>query len=694
MERNILFKETANGNGIAGYESDGYNEVYTGDAVKSRKPNGTAPYSHELALGAQPGVLPKKLDEDNRNGYTCFVEIDLKMTKNDRATAYKCIETKTIKDKDICTKRDWNTPVAWVNENGIAKMTAIFVPPDFNINAQADIIIYLHGHKLAYPGTTSSIKQYLEYPKPSYFNFREAIAKSGKNVIFVAPTLGPRSQYGNLVQNFDAFMEKVLASVREYIILRRGLKGSLKMGRLIIAAHSGGGKAMLAIAHSNQQYAKRVSEFWGFDSLYQGGGESKGSWIYFASQNPATKKIYAYYYDTTSTGSDIRKKAEKLDLDNVFAIPSSVKDHFKLLLHYFKERLDNVDPNHTAKEKEFEFSEERNFLDNEGEPDAAGFKLTKFTPLTTPIVVGKYYEREKVNGKMTKVLKATVKEAPAHFLPIIIKRAIGESGKDWFSNFTQIEFLGRKFKSGQFIHTELANTLRQIEKKLAEAYGGKNKDPKVAGDFLLNTYEGLSGSRGQSATATFSMHMFGLAIDVNYLRNPFIEAGDIQVVNAVLERAGLLIDGSQPKKYFHGMGYDEISKLDKLLEKYFALTDKPASLKERIDLAKEGSPWKKMNAQKALDTIKTDLTNLATKLARGNKKEVIQKGGILDLPKEFVTAMIDGGLSWGGFYGDMMHFDMRTIGAGKKIQQERIRYQHEKNAEAKLNYQKKITKSI
>ena len=32
------------------------------------------------------------------------------------------------------------------------------------------------------------------------------------------------------------------------------------------------------------------------------------------------------------------------------------------------------------------------------------------------------------------------------------------------------------------------------------------------------------------------------------------------------------------------------------------------------------------------------------------------------------------GLNWGGHYGDMMHFDMRTIGVGIYIEKARLAY--------------------
>ena len=54
--------------------------------------------------------------------------------------------------------------------------------------------------------------------------------------------------------------------------------------------------------------------------------------------------------------------------------------------------------------------------------------------------------------------------------------------------------------------------------------------------------------------------------------------------------------------------------------------------------------------------------------SRKGQEEMIRTNGIMDLHKGVVTGMGDVGLDWGGKYGDMMHFDMRNVGLGKKIQ--------------------------
>jgi hypothetical protein len=685
MERNILFREA--GNGIAESSSNNYlpnKNVYN----ENHWQNKWQPLQYETPKISPGTTIPKKIsDEVNSNGYTCYINIDLELNnKSDR-----CYDGYFEEDK--VTKKKKFIPTKYV-DTAIATKTAIFAPKQLNPAQPIDIIVYLHGHLKDRPGVKTDqqpvaspdIEKYLTCCKS--LALTQTIAALQKNIILVAPTLGPRSQYGNLVSKFDSFIEKIFLGINEYVLKQRKIKGSVDLGRLIIASHSGGGGVMLQVALSGQRYAKRANAFVGLDSWYQ----TAESWIKFANSN-SNKKVMGCYSSKSGTAA---KTGARLDVNNpahVKNIPKNLvvikgepDDHFGLIMPSINHFLGGATLKQTPAKKKVTPTAAQKSNDEEN-------KITAVTLSRELIVVGKHYEKEKVKGKTERVLKATIKEAPADFLPAIVKRAIGTSGNNWFNNFTRISFLGRKFKEGQYIHAEFAKVLKEVEKKFAELYGGATKDAAIAGNFLLGRdndkydvkKEGLSGSRKTSATATFSMHMFGLAVDVNYLRNPFIEAGDINIVNKVAVNAGLLVDGAAPEKYFHGMGYDGINKLDKLLEKYFDLTGKPTILQQKLK-DNNSSAWKDETVDTAAKKINNDLKTLAKKLARGDNKEIIKKGGILDLPKEFVEGMIKAGLNWGGFYGDMMHFDMRDTGVGKKIDAERKKYQAEKNAAAKKKY--------
>jgi D-alanyl-D-alanine carboxypeptidase len=326
MERNILCRELGmmgnNNESTATPVSDQYHQEY---------------FSAPFLLQETPGNIdiPKKMDEDNDvSGHTCYVSIDLKMQWADRFIMNKCVEYDEVKKK--CLQRDPKKPV-FVPEKDTEKLTAIFAPSHFNPAVSTDLIVYLHGHKTLHPDTGASIKAYLNYTRQPYFKLRETIKESGKNVLLIAPTLGPRSQYASLVSEFDAYMDKVTAAINEYIVKQKNAK-AFKPGRLIIAAHSGGGSAMLAIANSGSKYAANIAEYWGFDSLYQGGGTEAKSWIANAIKNKLTK-FYFYSNDTKARANEIQITARAKKLDNVCVTCTGI-NHFVLVRHFLKERLE------------------------------------------------------------------------------------------------------------------------------------------------------------------------------------------------------------------------------------------------------------------------------------------------------------------------------------------------------------------
>jgi hypothetical protein len=336
------------------------------------------------------------------------------------------------------------------------------------------------------------------------------------------------------------------------------------------------------------------------------------------------------------------------------------------------------------------------------------FTLTEWKLATGKIAVASVGDKKKGTA-------VTITEAPSVFLPEIITMARDRALKDkktaladkldpatWFKQFTRITFLGRPLKSGQYLHREMAGLLKAIEAEMAKKYGG---DAKSIGDMLLNnSTEGLAGSRLTSATATFSMHMFGLAVDVNYLGNPYIETKyDIKALNNVLKNATQLMN--KPTLVYQS-GYakdkfDSVQQLDAMLEKYFSLLDAPAEL-EQVLKASTSSDWRGLSLAQAQAKIQKNLDDLARSLARGgkakgyfkkgevlDKKEYFKKHGILDFDKRFVVQMEALGLSWGGHYGDMMHFDMRTTGVGAYIEKARLSYKKRVNALAQKHFGEK-----
>ena len=325
----------------------------------------------------------------------------------------------------------------------------------------------------------------------------------------------------------------------------------------------------------------------------------------------------------------------------------------------------------------------------------------QWTISDTPYPVTKASPPKAAEGKKpAEPGRSQINESPRDFTAEILRRA-GKDPADWFSNFENFNFLGRELTTP--IHSELANHLKIVQAKFVQSfidqsddnrkkYTGKEKDPatiSAAGDALgLSTLGGdQSGSRhAPSGTAAISMHLFGLAVDLNYTANPYIgQHAKNPTMIRIFEEAGLLING-KAMAYRHGMSYDQLAEMDKTLETYFSYLDKPDQLKTQLS-ATTVSPWKGMDVKTATSKVQADLNSLAPmwERAKSAQTDVIRRGGFMDFKKEFVEGI---GLDWGGStYGDMMHFDMRNTGIGKKIHDKIEEYKQEKAREAERKYQ-------
>jgi hypothetical protein len=132
-------------------------------------------------------------------------------------------------------------------------------------------------------------------------------------------------------------------------------------------------------------------------------------------------------------------------------------------------------------------------------------------------------------------VKKPVTESTAEIL-----RLAGEDPDKWFDNFTSgRSFLGQNIRDP--IHIELAKHLKTVEKELADRFG--DGDPAEAGR-RLQVDEQIIGARDRPTSASISMHMFGLAIDVNYTANPFVSAS----ANDIFGRAGEGADRARPER--------------------------------------------------------------------------------------------------------------------------------------------------
>jgi hypothetical protein len=269
--------------------------------------------------------------------------------------------------------------------------------------------------------------------------------------------------------------------------------------------------------------------------------------------------------------------------------------------------------------------------------------------------------------------QAKIAEPVSDYCNAIVKRAGFPDPAAWYSNFTAITFLGLPVAPP--IHVDLATHLKDTEKTLAEEYGGPDKKPAEAARALGIT--SIGGSRDYPTSAALSMHLFGLAIDVNYTANPFIS----ESANEVFARAGALIGEKKVKFVQRATAkFEEIAWIDNVMQVYFGFLDDDSGLEAALARAAD-PPWKGMAVDAARKRIQADLDDVAGRWERSTpaQKAVIKAGGITDLDRRFVDGI---GLHWGAAYGDVMHFDMRNKGSGAKINAAVNAYRREKEAEA------------
>jgi hypothetical protein len=273
-------------------------------------------------------------------------------------------------------------------------------------------------------------------------------------------------------------------------------------------------------------------------------------------------------------------------------------------------------------------------------------------------------------------------------MPEILRRAKVPDPDNFFNRFVwNATFLGRPFTAP--IHEHLAEHLRGVEREFADKYGGPDKDPKVAGDNLDLGSEHHAGARQASGTAAISMHMFGLAIDVNHYRNPYLKAGgEKKVPQKVFVSISQLMEGKENKLDLGasdedaGKKYARLSAHNQMVVEYFALAD-PANEKDlQHKLTHAAGPWKDRDVNAARKQIEDDLKALGTATQRGNDLAMLRERGYLQLREEVVRGMK---MNWGAFYGDMMHFDMRSDGdIGQHISHEIVKYLAELAKEQEL----------
>ncbi|OUL28942.1 hypothetical protein BV378_07005 [Nostoc sp. RF31YmG] len=235
-------------------------------------------------------------------------------------------------------------------ESPAQPMTGIYIPTNYQRQDRVDLILYLHGHHRSNPvkgkrpthgywPTTMSINQHWNKGFYPYYAFREGVNASGKNVILVAPTLGPKSQTVSLVKpgGLDAYLNQVMVSLNNYGPYK-GMQQPPTLGNLILACHSGGGLPMRQLALSKNNYSPHIKQCWGFDCTYFDRDDTE--WARWAKMNP-TSRLYIYYATEKPTywATRLQAQARTMRLSNVLVEKSPTQNHFKVPLSHWESRI-------------------------------------------------------------------------------------------------------------------------------------------------------------------------------------------------------------------------------------------------------------------------------------------------------------------------------------------------------------------
>ncbi|HYI94833.1 MAG TPA: penicillin-insensitive murein endopeptidase [Bryobacteraceae bacterium] len=218
------------------------------------------------------------------------------------------------------------------SEAHLRPMTGIFFPAGYKAKAEVDLLIYFHGHRIEKRNVKESIVSYWNKAYTPYFTLREVLNESGRSVVLVAPTLGPRSQPGWLGSKggLDRYVNQVLAAMTAHRP-HKGMK--LSVGSIVLAAHSGGGAVMRMAATRGGKYSAKIRECWGFDCLYD--GVDAAAWSAWAKSHPKSK-LYFYWKDTKTWPN--ARKLDAMKLPNL-RVTKSDKGHMHVPIRYWKERL-------------------------------------------------------------------------------------------------------------------------------------------------------------------------------------------------------------------------------------------------------------------------------------------------------------------------------------------------------------------
>jgi hypothetical protein len=219
-----------------------------------------------------------------------------------------------------------------------AQETAIYIPDGFSKGGNIDIVLYLHGFQQ--PDGVVSISQYL---MKDYGQLRQRLNASQRNVILVAPTLGPHSQPGNLTAQggLDVFLGRTLATIRAHA--GDGWPDVLVLRNLIVACHSGAGVDERELAGGSAKALASLKSSWGYESLYHDGDVP--FWSNWARDHESSRLLLFYRPHNSPENAEMIRRCKSLGalgLANLIATPSNASSHMLVPVTHFQSCLEGA----------------------------------------------------------------------------------------------------------------------------------------------------------------------------------------------------------------------------------------------------------------------------------------------------------------------------------------------------------------
>jgi hypothetical protein len=262
------------------------------------------------------------------------------------------------------------------------------------------------------------------------------------------------------------------------------------------------------------------------------------------------------------------------------------------------------------------------------------------------------------------------------------------SAKNWYDFIVTPSFLGHSTKS---VHLLLVRKLREAEKYLLSLPAYTGMTPVDLGRALGLDRPNVRYSGGRISNENTSMHGFGLALDIDVNGNPWIGAGwinDDKKGRDWLVKEIATNPDEQKRKRYQGI-------LNKRNERYkFLETLRSATQKSSNDTLKGDNIFEFLHSlavsygkntstvykilSRRNDEFKAYLKSNLSALRFWKNSATFENrdplNGFLNLHADLVLALRQKALlAWGAIdfgpraSGDVMHFDLRTVGVGRVI---------------------------